>query len=253
MSTGRVLIGDAEMDFVANQFSKVEGWCEPESAYFTICLLNQQMEMGCEAALLEIGVYKGKYLSVLYYKGKTSGQRVVGIDSFQWSSPEDVLSKFDQIFGSTEGLHLVSADSSRLSVPDVLEMMCGQKASFISVDGDHSAAGVRRDLQLVRGLLQEGGIIAVDDFLNPRAIGVSEGTYRFFLDSVEQQSLRPFAYCANKLYLADPNYHDRYVNAFWTLVKGAPDLPMIQTFNHWLKMGRSYVEQDLLGNKVLLI
>jgi hypothetical protein len=104
---------------------------------------------------------------------------------------------------------------------------------------------------LAQKLLHDGGIIAVDDFLNPRAIGVSEGTYRFFLES--EPSLRPFAYCANKLYLAEPRYHDRYASAFWTLAKEFPELPMIQAFNRWLQMGRNYVEQDLLGNKVLLV
>src|SRR5579871_1256650 len=137
-----MLIGNEETHFISNLFPAVEGWCEAESAYFTLCLLNRQTEAGCDSSLLEIGVYKGKYLSVLYSKARRLGQRVVGIDSFQWSTPEQVTGKFNEIFGSTEGLHLVSADSARLSASDVLEMMGGEKASFISVDADHSAAGV---------------------------------------------------------------------------------------------------------------
>jgi len=245
-------INDLDKDFVANKFPHVEGWCDEGSAYLTACLLNRQTETGCVAALLEIGVYKGKYLSVLYEKARRTGQRVVGIDTFQWTSAEEVVSKFEQIFGSTDGLRLVSANSRDLSVQAVTEMMDGQKASFISVDGDHSAAGVKSDLLLVRDLLHEGGIIAIDDFLNYRAIGVSEGTYRFFLESGEQ-SLRPFLYGANKLYVADRKYHGRYQSAIWTLAQELPDLPMIQGFHHMLQMGRGYVEQELLGCNVLLI
>ncbi len=247
-----MLIDHADMEFIRTQFAQVEGWCEVESAYLTTCLLNRQIETGCSAALLEIGVYKGKFLSVLYQKARRSGQPIVGVDTFQWSSADDVTHKFEEIFGSTAGLSLVKADSRHLAPPAVLEMMGGHQASFISVDGDHAAAGVKSDLHLAENLLHEGGIVAVDDFLNPRAIGVSEGTYRYLLESNDAR-LRPFAYCANKLYLAELRYHDRYAGAFWALVAEMPDLPMIQGFNHWLKMGRNYVEQELMGSPVVLI
>lgn len=247
-----MLIDDSDMEFIRTKFPQVEGWCEVESAYFSICILNKQMEMGCGSALLEIGVYKGKYLSVLYQKARRTCLPLVGIDTFQWSSADEVTHKFEALFGSTEGLSLVQTDSRHLDAPAVLEMMGGRRASFISVDGDHAAAGVESDLQLAQKVLHTGGIVAVDDFLNPRAIGVSEGTYRFLLESAKS-SLRPFAYCANKLYLAEAQYHERYAGAFWALVAELPDLPMIQGFNHWLQMGRGYVEQELMGSTVVLV
>jgi predicted O-methyltransferase YrrM len=169
-----MLIDITDLEFIHSRFPHVDGWCDVESAYFTICLLNRQTEMGYDAALLEIGVYKGKFLSVLYQKAQRNHQPIIGIDTFQWSSAAEVMNKFQEIFGSADGLKLVKADSRSLDPLSVLEMTGGHKVSFVSVDGDHSAAAVKSDLQLAQNLLHEGGIVAVDDFLNPRAIGGRE-------------------------------------------------------------------------------
>ena len=101
-------------------------------------------------------------------------------------------------------------------------------------------------------MLSEAGVIAIDDFLNPRAIGVSEGAYRYFLAS-DDQPLRPFAYCANKLFVADRKYHAFYRNAIATLMSEMPELPMVQEFIRMQSMGQAYVEQQLLGSNVLII
>jgi hypothetical protein len=124
--------------------------------------------------------------------------------------------------------------------------------SALSVDGDHTAAGVKADLQLASDVLAEGGIIAIDHFLTPRAIGVSEGAYRFFRES-GAQALRPFAYGANKLFVANVEYHQLYRDSILSFAAETPDLPMIQEFERQRKIGPEYVDQDLLGSKVLIL
>jgi hypothetical protein len=247
-----MLIDAADLDFIGTRFHEVEGWCCDEAAYLTCCMLNCQAEAGLNGAMLEIGVYMGKYLSVLYQKALRTARPVVGIDTFQWSKRDQVLQTFTRLFGSTEGLTLVTASSLDYNPASLLELLEGRRPSFISVDGDHSAAAVRNDLFLAKGVLSDAGVIAVDDFLNPRAIGVSEGAYRYFLAD-DDQSLRPFAYCANKLFVADRKYHGLYRNAFSTLVSEMPELPMIQEFLRMQNMGQAYVEQQLLGSNVLII
>jgi methyltransferase family protein len=246
-----VAIEQKDIDFINTKFSKVEGWCMDDAALLTVCLMQAQTKSGYDSAILEIGVYKGKYLSVLYNRAQRTAQSVVGIDTFQWSSREDVVSTFASLFGSVEHLGLVTHDSSRLEPAHVMEMLGGRRASFISVDGDHAASVVRHDLILSKQVLSEGGIIAVDDVLNPKAIGVSEGFYRFFLESGEQ-SLRPFAYCANKLFLAESPYDEIYKKAIEALPEDMPNLPMVQEFNRQLRLGRHYVEQELLGSSILI-
>jgi hypothetical protein len=244
-------IEQRDIDFIKTKFSEVEGWCLDDAALLTFGLMESQTKLKCDSAILEIGVYKGKYLSVLYNRAQRTGQPVVGIDTFQGSTSEVVASTFNRLFGSVEHLSLVTHDSSRLGPPQVIEMLGGRHASFISVDGDHAASAVLSDLILSRQVLSEGGIIALDDFLNPKAIGVSEGCYRFFLHNGEQ-SLRPFAYCANKLFLAARPYDEMYKKAIEALLEEVPDLPMFQEFNRQLRLGRHYVEQELLGSKLLI-
>ena len=247
-----MLIDAADAEFIRATFPKVEGWCLDESAWLTCCLLNSQVSHGLASGMLEIGVYKGKYLSVLFQKARRTAQAVLGIDTFQWSNRDEVVETFTRLFGSLEGLTLMTASSLDLTPSRLLDAMGGRRAGFISVDGDHSAAAVASDLVLAQRVLAPGGIIAIDDFLNPRAIGVGEGAYRYFLVTAEP-SLRPFVYCANKLYVADREYHDAYRSAIAAFLEERTDLPVAQEFVRMQKMGQGHVEQDLLGGKVLIL
>jgi hypothetical protein len=244
-------IEQEEIDFIATKFREVEGWCLDDAAYLTLWLMNTQTQLAYDSSILEIGVYKGKYLSVLYQRATRTLQPVVGIDTFQWSPSEVVSSKFLSLFGSLDGLSLVNEDSNRLDAPQAMKLLGGKRPSFISVDGDHAARSVRNDLGLAKAILGNGGIIAVDDFLNPMAISVSEGFYRFFIETGES-SLRPFAYCGNKLFCAERAYLETYGKAVWAFVESMPNLPQVQQFNRHLALGRGHVEQDLLGTKVLI-
>lgn len=240
-----------DIEFVDRKFPDFEGWCCPEAALLTLWLMRYQTKFGYDSAAFEIGVYKGKYLSVLYHRALQTGQPVVGVDTFDHSSPDEVSATFARMFPSIQNISLVREDSTRLAPARAIKMLGGRRASFISVDGDHSARAVESDLNLSKRILGEGGIIAVDDFLEPKAIGVSEGVYRFFLQTGEQ-SLIPFAYCANKLFLAERRYHSQYSKALEDFVLIMPNLPMVQEFNRQLALGRAYVEQELLGSKVLI-
>src|SRR5262245_50953045 len=110
-----MLIEAADLDFVHTKFAQVEGWCSKKAAYTTGCLLNCQAEAGLSSGMLEIGVYKGKYLSVLFQKALRSSQPLVGIDTFQASSPADVFQTFTRLLGSTDGLKLVTTTSLDLT------------------------------------------------------------------------------------------------------------------------------------------
>ena len=246
------MIEPEHIDFVNTRFRQVEGWCLDESAYMTLHLMSVQRTLGLNSSIFEIGVYKGKYLSVLFEGSRRTQQTVLGIDTFQWSKREEVLFEFQRLFGTDARLKLVAADSTRLDAPQIIDWLDGKKASFVSVDGDHSAAVVGLDLTLCKSVLSEGGIIAIDDFLNPHAIGVSEGVYRFFLHS-PAETLRPFVYCANKLFCAEDSYALTYSKSIWDLIERMPDFPMIRDFKRQLDLGRAYVEQELLGSKVLIL
>jgi hypothetical protein len=245
-----MLVTDDDKQFVSTGFKKVTGWCTDEAAYMTCCLLRKQALAGHGGGSFEIGVYQGKYLSLLYHRARIDGQPVVGVDTFQWSSAKGVLETLGDIFGTTDHLRLITANSKDLTAAQIREALGGQLPAFISVDGDHGAPAVTRDLVFAGKILAKGGIIALDDFLNPRAIGVSEGAYRCFLQPNWQ--LRPFCYTSNKLFLSHPDFHSIYRGAIAEFVRERPELPIVQEFQRWRDMGQNYVEQELLGSNILI-
>ena len=244
-------VSEADRTYIEEQMNSIEGWLIPEAAYLTAYLMNfQASELDVRGAVCEIGVYQGKYLMLLHHLSRRDDSLVVGVDTFQQPS-QIVLDHCERLFSSLDRLKLITADSRSLTVRDLRQALGGQKARFISVDGDHRAPGVTGDIELSEGLLEDSGIIAVDDFLNPRAIGVSEGTYRYFFEH-PTTTLVPFVYSANKLFLCRRGCYEKYHASAFQFTQEV-DLPHNRSFQELMKRGSHWVDFDLLGAKVLVI
>jgi hypothetical protein len=246
-----MLVTDQDVAFIKTGLQEFQGWCMDDAAYLTCSLLARQAETGHAGPLFEIGVYEGKFLSVLYHAAMKRGLPVAGVDTFQWSAEKSVTATFERVFGGTTNLRLVAADSTTFQVQDVYDLFGGAAPSFISVDGDHSARAVASDMWLADRALAPGGVVALDDFLNSRAIGVGEGAYRYLLLQPGAR-LRPFAYAANKLFLARPEYHELYRAGLESFVDERPELSMAFEFRRLEKIGRNHVEQSLVDSPVLI-
>jgi hypothetical protein len=239
-----------DLRFIETVLPKIEGWLLDEAAQLTAGLLRAQSRVYVTGALLEIGVWRGKYLALLYH-GST--ERVVGIDIFQHGNTEaEIYSAFVDVFGNHDRLVLECADSGTLSPSDLAALAGTAQVRWISVDGSHDADAVCKDLILSESVLAQRGVIAVDDFLNSRAIGVSEGAYRFFLNE-NASRLVPFAYCANKLFVARADAHEFYRNQTLEFLNSNQELPLSREFFRWKKNGNHWVDFDLLGSKCLVL
>jgi hypothetical protein len=215
-------------------------------------LLRWQDDAGITGGVFEIGVFAGKYLSLLYQLSTDARRPVLGLDTFQWYPREKVIENFDRIFGQPDRLLLLTGDSTQIQPAEIQDKL-GGKPCFISVDGAHTATAVLNDLNLSQQILADGGIVAIDDLLNPRAIGVSEGAYRYFLSREKAADLAPFAYCANKLFAAHRRDVARFHEAAWQFTRSNPTLKVVSDFNQLLAKGRDWVEQQLLGCPVLIL
>ena len=203
---------------------------------------QRQEKAGIAGGVFEIGVFAGKYLSLLYHATEQTGEAVLGLDTFQWSPQAKVIENFDGAFGQHGRLRLWAADSTTIGVADVIQRL-GGRPRFISIDGAHTAAAVQSDLNLSEQLLGEGGIVAIDDILNSRAIGVSEGAYRYFL-SRNGQGLVPVAYCANKMFASRPGDLPAHRAAIDRWIKDNGDLSVVNTYHEMAKNGPHWVEQE---------
>ncbi len=242
----------ADRAFVQEKLPKVEGWLHDGAALLTLFLLRTQDQAGIHGSAFEIGVFRGKYLSTLYQGTRATGDAVVGVDVFTWSTIEENQAAFKKVFGGHDRLTLIKSDSRALTAAQILTAGLGASPRWISVDGDHRGDAVFADLIFSGALLAERGVIAIDDFLNATAIGASEGGYRFLLGP-GAITFKPFAFCQNKLFICRTQDHPFYLREVWRFVEENPDLPMVQQFNTALKNGRHWVEQDLLSTKCLTL
>lgn len=60
----------------------VVGWLSPNAADFTLRLLQSESFRQVEGAVVEIGVHKGKYLTLIGYATRGQGRRMIAIDGF---------------------------------------------------------------------------------------------------------------------------------------------------------------------------
>ena len=244
----QVEAGDEE--FIRTKLGNVEGWLMDEGAYLTSALLRAQGELGIDGCIFEIGVFAGKYLSLLYHLSSVNRETVIGMDTFEWYPSEWVERNLRALFGDLDRLKLITKDSTKVILKE-FQASLPNAPRFISVDGAHTSPAVLHDLELSEALLAPGGIVAIDDFLNCRAIGVSEGAYRYLLKRSVTKMV-PFIFCANKLFVCRIEDVAYWRSQGWKFAESNPTLPMCIEFDKLLKKGRSWVEQELLGQPVLI-
>lgn len=108
--------------------------------------------------ILEIGVWKGKSLSLM---GKLSprGTKLVGVDPCEINGQREELSTF---INSILPEATVIVDYSERAVRQVTAISKAYK--LIHIDGGHAAHHVWADFLLYSGLLAEGGYLVFDDY-----------------------------------------------------------------------------------------
>jgi hypothetical protein len=78
------LIDRPKCEFLREQVHKVKGRLNDYAAIRTIELLHWQEARGMSGPVLEIGVFAGRYFSILLRSAIRTGSVAVGVDTFQW-------------------------------------------------------------------------------------------------------------------------------------------------------------------------
>ena len=228
----------------------IPGWLHQGAAIRTMDILAFQERNAISGSLLEIGVYCGKYLSLLLRSAGAVPSVVLGVDTFQMAAREKVLEHLQPVITACKVMpSLLQSFSTNCRVEQLLGRLL-QRPRFISVDGSHERDDVYYDLELAEQLLAPGGVIAVDDFLNPMTFGVNEATHIFF---ARPRRLVPWVYCQNKLFLSDRQWVARYRAMIEERVRGDEIEPHSARFRQLEKDSRLLVEQKLWGSPVLLL
>lgn len=210
-------------DFVGSRVAPIPGWLQPEAALLTAHLGAAQRACGLRGPALEIGVFKGKYLALLYELSRED-EPVVGVDLFigaedKAAVAESVRANIAAACGEASRLRLLVADTMDLTAAQLREAGGAEAFRMISIDAGHTRELVLHDMEVAGPLLQPGGIMALDDFYNHTTPGVTEGISEYFFRA--RPRLAPFAHCYNKLFATTPEYHARYLAETWRFAEEA--------------------------------
>ena len=193
----------------------VEGWLTPLSAQAIVAILEEQTRIGIGGAVAEIGIHHGK-LFLVEYLATLRGETAVAIDVFEQQElntdhsgegdREQFLTNVKAHAGSTDGLAVIMKDSLQVTAGELLGI--AGPTRFFSIDGGHTEECTRNDLALAEAVLTDGGVIVLDDYFNHEWPDVSVGTALHFHSGSART--RPFAITPNKVFFAEPRYHQVY-------------------------------------------
>jgi hypothetical protein len=247
---------DSDTRFLQSVTNQIEGWLFEPAANITQRLLRKQELNGDNKPLLEIGVYAGKYLSLFMASAARANAKVVGIDTFEYKPFEAVKETIAKLMPQLASTLTLYPESSRSFSTDKLIAVLGRKARFISIDGSDEYINILHDLVLCNDSLDDGGIIAVDGFLNPRAMARNRAV-NAFMEQISSRARRPdlegFAYVTNKLFLARHEAATAYREFVDNLLTQDKESYYGRFFNEQMAIGRALVEQPFFGASVIVL
>ena len=240
----------------------IEGWLSAEAQIFTQYIFAFQRENGWNSGVLEMGVFKGKYLSLLAQQVANSGVPVVGVDAFlqkhgvklEQADKDDAYGRIVEavrsVAGSNTRPELIAGYTTEVSV-DQLSSLCPAGYSFISVDAGHDSEDVEHDSGMADALLNPNGVVAFDDIYNAVCPGVAEGFVRYMTSG--KADLAPFATCGNKVFACRPAMHARYYDFSKSLAHNIKEAAPVlsRTLDQLVANEQNDWSPRLFGNEII--
>ncbi len=202
--------------------NKIPGWLTLAAQVLTELLIDLQRERDDVTGVLELGVYKGKYLSLLSRCVQGLDVPVVGIDAFlerpgkklidehRDSAEQEIHNAIVSMTGGPRRAVLIASYTRDLDL-GVLADIAPNGFSFISVDAGHEADDLITDMAIASRVLSPNGIAAIDDVYNQTTPGVGEGFFEYFHRTPEVD-LVPFATGGNKVFMSRRKKYNSYLH-----------------------------------------
>lgn len=171
----------------------VSGWLQDGTALLIWSLLEGQKAYGLSGDVTEIGVYHGK-LFIPLALSTTDDEKAHAFDPFEMAGETffDAFVANLGRFGLGERCRVTKGLSSWLT-PESARARFGTDNRFVSVDGSHAYGDVLHDLRIATAILNDVGVVAVDDFHSAANPAVTEAVIDFLRGD---GALRPLAISA---------------------------------------------------------
>ena len=182
-------------------YAALPGWFTEDSAAVWDCLLAFQRSRRVRGHAFEIGVFHGKSaaLACLHLRPE---ERLVLVDPYRLDLVRDQLGPI-----RTDGIVCHSCLSSQLPAEELLPLL--GRCRWVHIDGEHTGAACSQDLALADRLVEDRGLVVVDDFLSPRYPQVAAAVFNYLL--LHPFSFRMFLCGFFKAYLARPKHVAEYL------------------------------------------
>lgn len=165
-----IVSGHAAIDrYLANGYDRVKGMSSRFAAAICGHVIRRQSEHGIAGDMVEIGTFEGRFFIAMAL-GLIDHEHALGIDRFDWPDDRVQTRMLDncQAMGIAPGrVEAWQQDSRNLAPAELCRRLNGHGARFVHVDGDHTHESLSHDLELAHGVLNERGVIALDDMLHP--------------------------------------------------------------------------------------
>ena len=207
-------------DYWHGSMPKIEGWVNVRwLEYLRVCD-DLQSQLGITGEVAEIGVFHGKLLlalaNMLHHGGKATALDVFDDQArnldYAGEGNLQILKENVERYGP-EGVDwaFIKADSAALNIADKVRLTA-ERGPFrmFSVDGCHTLEHTLNDLITATDCLAPGGVIVLDDTFQPHWPGVTEAVTLFCR---QYPRVRPFLYCAHKLFFVGHGFHGHFLQA----------------------------------------
>jgi hypothetical protein len=252
MTTPRV--ENSLQDYLSKGYEEIAGWLHTPAVEATLLLAEIQRAHVAPGPVCEIGVWEGRYLSLLSFLPATP-QRVLAIDPLiHGGNREQQLARLQRNIATytrrPDLVTLLEKDSKQVPPSEILNLL-GAPCQFVSVDGDHTMEGAMHDLAIAEAITAPGGIVALDDIPNFSCPGVTEGVMRHTLD--DRHQLAPFLLVANKLFMTQKEYCETYRRELIAAAdSGKAGKWGQQVLNHRSRMHGLSIPVRFLGQELLV-
>lgn len=202
-------ISSTTQKFINETSPQIEGWFYPLDMMMFAMTEFFHKTIAAKGDIAEIGVWKGKSLTLLALLADTSDQ-IYAMDLFCDGLLEQTqtnIAKFTSVEQS-DRIQYLSGNTANYST-NYLQSLFKNKLRFLHIDAGHEYHEVLHTLTLTAPLMHDYGIIVMDDYHDREFPGVHAATLDYCYETTKGLWV-PFMAGGNKIYLANPVYAKQF-------------------------------------------
>ena len=155
--------------FINENHQQIEGWFFPLDHIIFFELFNLQNQWGVKGDVCEVGVFRGKSLTLLSLL-KDKAERLTGFDLFQEDHQNSTEANLEN-YGDSTLVSLIAGATSEIATEQLSALMPAP-VRFLHIDAGHEYHEVMEQLELFAPYLADQAFVAMDDYQDREFPGI---------------------------------------------------------------------------------